>query len=144
MKMMETAVKTAPKQAQKPSPPAPAAPAQARQQASLSDPNAKLSSSEEDAVRRAIAPCWNIDPGVMNYKALQVHLRMVMNPDGTVREVTIVDSGRYGQDSYYRAAADAARRAVLNPRCNKLPLPPEKYANWQITNLIFDPKDILQ
>lgn len=128
----------------KPSPPAPPAPPAARQQATLSDPNYKLSSGEEDAVKRAIAPCWNIDPGVMNYKNLQVHLRLQMNPDGTVRDVTIMDTGRYGSDSYYRAAADAARRAVMNPRCSKLPLPPDKYANWQITNLIFDPKDILQ
>ncbi|MBV8168097.1 MAG: cell envelope integrity protein TolA, partial [Alphaproteobacteria bacterium] len=104
----------------------------------------ELSSGEVDAIKRAIAPCWNIDPGVLNYKSLQVHLRLTMNPDGTVREVTLMDTARYSTDTYYRAAVDSARRALTNPRCNKLPFPPDKYATWQITNLIFDPKDILQ
>lgn len=143
MKMMERAVTQVQRnQPQRPSPPAP--PQARQQQSSLNDPRYELSSSEVDAVKRAIAPCWNIDPGVLNYKSLQVHLRLQMNPDGTVREVTLVDAGRYNQDSYYRAAVDSARRALTNPKCSKLPLPADKYANWQVTNLIFDPKDILQ
>jgi hypothetical protein len=130
------------KPAPKPSPPAP--PAAPQQTATLSNPNFKLSATEEDAVRRAIAPCWNIDPGALGYGSFQVELKLTMNPDGTVRDVAIQDRGRYASDSYYRAAADAARRAVTNPRCHKLPLPADQYANWQTTTLTFDPKEILQ
>jgi hypothetical protein len=51
---------------------------------------------------------------------------------------------RYSRDSRYRAAADSARRALTNPRCNKLPLPPDQYVNWQTATFTFDPKDILR
>jgi hypothetical protein len=121
-------------------PPAPPVPPQ--QTASLSNPNFKLSATEEDAVRKTIAPCWNIDTGTP--KSVQIELKLTMNPDGTVRDVTIQDTGRYATDSYFRAAADAARRAVTNPRCHKLPLPADQYANWQTTYLTFDPKELLQ
>jgi hypothetical protein len=143
MKMMEKAVaKPQTPQPQKPSPPAPPAPPQ--QQATLSNPNYKLSSSDEDKVRRTIEPCWNIDPGMKNYGSLQVELKLTLNPDGSVRDVVIQDMGRYAQDSSFRAAADSARRALTNPRCNKLPLPLDQYTNWQTTYLRFDPKDILR
>jgi hypothetical protein len=56
----------------------------------------------------------------------------------------IQNQARYYSDTQYRAAADSARRAVLNDRCHKLPLPADQYTNWQTTYLRFDPKDILQ
>ncbi len=147
MKMMEKTVtevsKTKP--TPKPSPPAPAAaPPAPPQTASLSNPNLQAVLVEEDAVRKTIAPCWNIDPGALNYKSLQVELKLTLNRDGTVMAAEIQNTAKYYSDPQYRAAADSARRAVLNDRCHKLPLPPDQYANWQTTYLRFDPKDILQ
>ena len=144
MKMMEKTVtqlaKTPPQQ--KPAPPSPPAPP--AQMASLSDPNYKLSATQEDAVRRTIAPCWNIDPGALNFRSMQVQLRLTLNQEGVVTNVDIPDRGRYASDSQFRAAADSARRAVLNDRCHKLPLPPDQYANWRNMTLNFDPKEALQ
>jgi len=146
MKMMEKTVTqlNQNKPAPKPSPPVPPVPPAPQQTASLSNPNFKLSSSEEDAVRHTIAPCWNIDPGAAGYQSMQVELKLTLTRDGTVVAAEIPNVGRYNSDSRYRAAADSARRAVLNDRCHKLPLPPDQYANWQTTYLTFDPKDILQ
>jgi hypothetical protein len=131
----------------KPAPPTPPVPPAApvpQQTASLSNPNFKLSATQEDAVRKTIAPCWNIDPGAVNYQSMQIELKLTLNRDGTVMAAEIQDQARYYGDTRYRAAADSARRAVLNDRCHKLPLPPDQYANWQTTYLRFDPKDILQ
>src|SRR3546814_9513743 len=61
-----------------------------------------------------------------------------MNPDGTVRTAEIQDRARMASDSFYRAAAESARRAVLNPRCSPLRLPPEKYNAWKTLVLNFD------
>jgi clan AA aspartic protease (TIGR02281 family) len=104
----------------------------------------KLSTAQEDAVRRTIAPCWNIDPGALGSGPLAVELKLTLNADGTVHDVTIQDAGRYARDSNFRLAADAARRAVTNPRCHKLPLPADQYASWQTLYLRFDPRDILR
>ena len=40
-------------------------------------------------------------------------------------------------------AAEAARRALLNPNCNKLRLPEDKYEQWKTFIIQFDPKDML-
>ena len=54
-----------------------------------------------------------------------------------------VNTDRYG-NSFFRAAADSARRALLNPRCSPLKLPLDKYAQWQIFTITFDPKDVVE
>ena len=40
----------------------------------------------------------------------------------------------------YKVAADSALRAVKNPICNPLKLPPEKYEKWKVMTLNFDPR----
>jgi len=64
-----------------------------------------------------------------------------MNPDGTVRAATLLNPERLG-DPYFQAAADSARRALFNPTCQPLKLPPQKYDQWQIFTITFDPKDL--
>ena len=144
MKMMEKTVTQLAQNKPQPKPAPPAPPAPPQQTASLSNPNYKLSATQEDAVRRAIEPCWNIDPGAQNYRSMQVELKLTLSPDGVVMGAEIQNQARYYSDSQYRAAADAARRAVLNDRCHKLPLPLDQYANWRNTTLVFDPKEILR
>ena len=39
------------------------------------------------------------------------------------------------------AAADAAHRAIMNPRCQPWPLSPEKYNSWRNITFNFDPRD---
>ena len=149
MKMMEKTVtqlernKPVPKPAP-PAPPTPPRPQQQSQLASLNNPNFKLSATQEDAVKHAISPCWNIDPGALNYKSMQVELKLTLSPDGIVIGAEVMDKGRYASDVQYRAAADSARRAVLNEQCHKLPLPPDQYASWQNIYFTFDPQQILQ
>ena len=111
-----------------------------------SQPKAPLGSqltvSELDMVRHQIARCWNVPAGARDAKDLVVEIRVVVGPDGTVSQATIVDQGRMN-DPFYRAAAESARRAFFNPRCRPLHLPPEKYAIWKDLVVDFSPKDIL-
>ena len=64
-----------------------------------------------------------------------------MNQDGTVRSAELLNSDRMS-DPFFQAAAESARRALLNPRCQPLKLPPEKYDQWQTFTITFDPKDV--
>ncbi len=109
----------------------------------LGNINNVLSMIELGALRRQIAQCWNIPAGARDAQNLTVEIHVSVNPNGTVRHARIVDTGRINSDSYYRAAAESALRAVLNPKCSPLKLPPQKYEQWKEFTLRFDPKDML-
>lgn len=101
-----------------------------------------VTASEIEGVRQKIRPCWNFIAGSRADADLVVQLVVQMNQDGTPVDAEIKDSGRYGRDPLFAAAADAARRAVLNPRCQPWPLPAEKYSNgWRYIIFNFDPRD---
>ena len=92
--------------------------------------------TEVDRVRDKIRPCWTIasDPK----SQLVVPVVVQMGRDGKPERAEAKDKARYGSDPAYRAAADAAVRAVMNPRCQPWPLAPEKYESWRILTLNFD------
>lgn len=103
----------------------------------------QLSMSEMDALRRQLGGCWNVMAGAKNAEELIIEIRVVMNRDRTVNRASILDTGRYNRDTHYRAAADAALRALRNPKCSPLELPPEKYDQWKTVLIRFDPSDVL-
>jgi hypothetical protein len=45
-------------------------------------------------------------------------------------------------DPFFRTIAESALRALYNPRCSPLALPPEKYQEWRDTLITFNPKDM--
>lgn len=106
-------------------------------------PSLPLSVSEMDAVRHQLEPCWNIPAGARNPEELIVEIRTQLNPDGSLQAAKIVDEARMYVDPFYRAAAESALRALLNPKCMPLKLPPEKYNQWQTTVIVFDPRFML-
>ncbi len=110
------------------------------QLANLAD---KLTMSELDSFRHQLEPCWNIPAGAKYAEDLAVEIRVVMNRDMTVRDVRILDQGRYNRDSAFRAAADSATRALRNPRCQPLRLPADKYDQWKTIVINFDPRNML-
>jgi hypothetical protein len=118
---------------------------QPRQQRASSQPIAPLGSqltaSELDLVKQQIEQCWNVPAGARDAQDLTPEFRVSMNPDATVRGVVLLNTERYG-DPVFRAAADSARRALLNPECSPLKLPLDKYNQWQTFTITFDPKDI--
>jgi len=103
----------------------------------------QITASEVDLVREQIARCWNVPAGARDARDLVVEIRVVVEPDGNVRQATIVDQARLGSDPFFRAAAESARRAFFNPQCRPLHLPPDKYPIWKDLVVDFSPKDIL-
>lgn len=98
-----------------------------------------VTASEVEGVRQKIRPCWNTIGGAR--EAPVVTLVVQMNQNGTPVEAAFKDSGRYNNDPVYRSAADAARRAIMNPRCQPWPLAAEKYGSWRTITFNFDPRD---
>lgn len=105
----------------------------------------RLTSSEEDALRRQFAACWNPPVGAKNAQNLIVDIIVQVNSDRTVASAQVVDQAREASDPFYRMAAESARRAVLEcgtaPR--KLDLPAGKYDQWKTILFHFDPRDML-
>ena len=98
--------------------------------------------SEIEAVRRQIQPCWNFPAGAQDAGSLRVLIRIWLNRDGSVRDAKVLDQGRIAGNSKLRAAADAGLRAVNNPRCSPLRLPPEKFDRWKVLTIDFDPSKL--
>ena len=102
----------------------------------------RLTISEEDALRAQLSECWFVVAGAKDAQDLVVVVHLTMNPDRTVRTAQLADDSRYGRDQFYTAAADSALRAVKNPQCSPLNLPPNKYDKWKTITVRFDPRDM--
>ncbi|HVY13428.1 MAG TPA: hypothetical protein VHB73_07690 [Alphaproteobacteria bacterium] len=101
-----------------------------------------LSLSEEDALRRQLAQCWNVPVGARDVQNMTVDIYISINADRTVREAVVVDQARMASDPFFRTLAESALRALYNPHCSPLALPPEKYQQWKDTVMTFNPKDM--
>jgi hypothetical protein len=101
----------------------------------------QLTTSEMDLVKQQIEQCWSPPVGARDAQDLKSDFRVFMNADGTVRTATQLNAER-NSDPFFRAAAESAMRALRNPTCQPLKLPPEKFDIWQTFTITFDPKDI--
>ena len=101
-----------------------------------------LTMSERDSVRRQIEPCWKFPVGAQDAENLVVDIRLRLNADGTVMTAELVDRARAARDTFFRAAAESALRAVLDPLCSPIRLPPKKYEEWKNMVLSFNPRDL--
>ena len=101
----------------------------------------RMTMSEIDAVRQQIERCWNVPAGAKDAKDLVVDIHVTLNEDGSVRSARIVDQARLNRDTFFRAAAESAYRAIF--LCSPLHLPADKYSLWQDMTLSFNPSQIL-
>jgi len=75
------------------------------------------------------------DPSIQHPENYMVRVRIQVRPDGSIAHAEIGDPSRL-QDPVYRSVADAALRAVENPRCQPLHFPSGKY--WPTMDFVFD------
>lgn len=113
---------------------------QESQIANLAD---KITVNETDELLQQLAGCWSLLSGAKFAENLVVPVKIIVNPDKTIKHVSVIDQGRYNRDNHYRAAADSAVRALKHPRCTPLRLPNDKYEQWRVMTINFDPRDML-
>ena len=94
------------------------------------------------AIRRQVMPCWNPQTGVAFAENLVVRIHVRVDADGTVRSAEILNAQGLVRDPVLEAAADRARRALLNPKCNPLTLPTGRYEVWHDLILNFRPREM--
>ena len=109
--------------------------------ASLTD---RLAVNEITArLSKQLSYCWNVLAGAKYAENQIVTIRINVNPDRTVRNAQVIDQMRYNTDTYFRAAADSALRALKHPYCTPLDLPTDKYDIWKEIDFNFDPSLML-
>ncbi len=118
-------------------------PDSAGQTSQIAPVSAQLLSSMESALNNGVKKCWNVNAGGKYAEQQKVQLEVFVNRDRTVRDVKFVEVLRYNSDPHYRAAADTARRALLNRNCWPLNLPEDKYEIWKSFIYTLDPSGML-
>ncbi len=94
-------------------------------------------------IRQQIEPCWSPPVGAADAEGLAITIFIRVDQQGFVREVRVIDAPAMALNTYVQAAADAARRAVLNPRCQPFQLPINRYDLWKEIKFNFDPREML-
>ena len=93
----------------------------------------KLSQTDINRIQMHVTEYFNLSYAATEVKII-IPLKISANTDGTIKSARILNKSSYEKDKFYRAAADAARRAVLDS--SPLPLPKGKEKKFQ--NFIFD------
>ena len=98
----------------------------------------KLTISELDMIRKQFYDCWIVPAGAKNIRDLVVSIELKLDEDGNVTYSKLINNKRMS-DSFFRAAAESAMRAVNHPDCKKLKVPKKKYDVWKSLILDFNP-----
>lgn len=97
------------------------------------------------ALKSQIVPCWSPPVGAPRADQLVVDFDLSLNPDGSVArppQLTADSAARAASDPYTRAAAEAARRAIMT--CAPYKLPVDRYGQWRdISPFHFDPRQMM-
>ena len=80
-----------------------------------------ITAADINKIQNHIRKYWKLSSYAASETKIIITLKISTNRDGSVREVSIYDKSLYIKNKLYRAAADAARRAVIES--SPLPLP---------------------
>ena len=101
----------------------------------------KLSMSEMDALRSAIAGNWSVIPGMEGASDVRIKVHMKLDPDGNIIGSPEVEAVGGTNEATRMALASGAKRAVMksSPFTN---LQKDKYDAWGEVIVNFDPSDL--
>ena len=95
-------------------------------------------------IRNQLSPCWNIPSGAKNLERLKIEVRIRLNPDGSLRPPAKISEPSFKTSHpAYQVLAESALRALNDPGCMPLKLPPEEYQDWKDIAFKFDPRAAL-
>ena len=106
----------------------------------LGNDTAALSASERGAIGDHVRECWTKDAGALDIDKQRVLLTVKTDATGVAHEAVVAgdDIGRMS-DPRFRAFAERARRAILDPRCANLPLPNNVLGKVNVLTFRFSP-----
>tara|TARA_Y100001968_G_scaffold289471_1_gene292509 strand:+ start:2365 stop:3423 length:1059 start_codon:yes stop_codon:yes gene_type:complete len=93
--------------------------------------------SEIDVLKQHISNYWTPPIGAASAENLIVDILMEFNKEGYVIKAKWVNKGMNANNSFYKAAANSAIRAVMDAQ--PMPLPASKFNEWKKLTFRFDP-----
>ena len=100
-----------------------------------------MTAGEREALRVGVQQCWNV--GSLSSEALRTTVTVSVNmnqnaaPDpGSIRMIGYEG----GSEAAARQAFEAARRAIIRCGSNGFQLPAEKYGQWAVIEMVFNPE----
>ena len=91
-------------------------------------------------IQQHVSQCWQPPLGAAGNDTLIVDIFVSVDRTGEVLKAVIEDKLRFNLDSYFKASAIAAQRAIVD--CSPLPIPPEKYDQLKEFTFAFNPQFI--
>ena len=88
-------------------------------------------------IQQHVSKCWQPPLGAAGNDTLKVDIFVSVDERGNVKRAEIEDKLRFNLDSYFKASAIAAKRAIVE--CSPLPIPPEKFDQLKEFTFSFDP-----
>ncbi|TPG51508.1 hypothetical protein EAH89_19870, partial [Roseomonas nepalensis] len=101
---------------------------------------ATLTAGEVRGVADKISECWSVDAGAPGLESIVVELRVEADASGVVRVVR--PAGSVPSEPRARAVFEAARRALMDPKCSPLPFPRDKLAAINTATFRFNPRGL--
>jgi hypothetical protein len=107
----------------------------------LSDDTSALSVAQRGAIGDEVRRCWSTDPGMLDLDKMEVLLTVTTDGGGVVRRAVVAqdDIGRVTGNMRLRVFAERAIRAVMDPNCANLPLPPSMLGQTRVFTFRFRP-----
>ena len=88
-------------------------------------------------IQQHVSNCWQPPLGAAGNDTLKVDIFVSVDERGNVQRAEIEDKLRFNLDTYFKASAIAAKRAIVE--CSPLPIPPEKFDQLKTFTFSFDP-----
>jgi outer membrane biosynthesis protein TonB len=107
-------------------------------------PQTAMTMDLQDSLRSQIQECWSPPVGAPHPEELVVQFDLFLKQDGSVAQppqLSAESESAVAHDSFTRAAAEAARRAIYT--CAPYKLPADRYGQWQEITLNFDPRQMM-
>jgi hypothetical protein len=97
-----------------------------------------MTGAERDAFRLSVQGCWVVDPGSQAGR-VTVTVAFELGRDGRVAGDVSLLTHDGATPEAANAAFEAARRAVMRCQGGGFPLPAEKYEQWRLVEMTFNP-----
>ena len=98
----------------------------------------KMTISELEMLKQQLYSCYTVPAGAKEFQDMKVQVKIIVNPDRTVKEAIVKNTAKMTSDPFFRTAGEAALRAFNHPNCSVLMLPEDKYDEWNEINFTFD------
>jgi len=106
----------------------------------LGNDTAALSADQRGAIGDHVRECWTKDAGALDIEQERVLLTVTTDANGVAHAAVVAGSDLSRlSDPRFRAFAERARRAILDPRCANLPLPNNVLGRVNVLTFRFSP-----